>query len=416
MQSRKYIIIGLVAVILTASGVFVWDRYSRQAEAARTEAEILKRLTVEDLKMVVKSQMGAGDASSSILAESADARKAFIRGLQEHLALAAQARREGLTNDPLFQANYEYKKRILFSEMYQSKLGHSAKNPLIVSDDELSAVFTPANEKAFNRDMETMNKLQQAVAQTTGSGIAPGVLQGESLDRAKKKWARVRLLSDKALMDGEFIGSPTTQLRSRILEAGLLSSDLLRRHWPDRIRANEAEMAEFIASDPKYDLSKKKALAQQIYDRVSNGERIEKLAAEFSEHRPTKEQGGLLKDISFGSLPAELEKEILAIEPGTLARNVIETEMGWFVARLEGKDLKKDGNGSTSGTYTVRMILIQNKFEQPSANVPGIPPPFLSADEIARYEIEQRKRAAYIAEVMAANPIEMPEDFEVPVR
>lgn len=409
MKNRKYILIGLAAVALASMAAFIWDRYSRDAQAAKAEAEILKRITAEDLQTIMRSQINSGDTETGTLAESPEARKAFIRGLHEHLALAAQARREGQANDPLFTVNFEYKKRLLLSELYQQPA-----DPQQFTDAELKAVFTPENEKAFDRDMDTMKKLQQAVAKTTGFGVPPGVLQGESLDRARKKWARVKILSDRALADSEFMSLPVTQLRLKVLEAGLLSSDLLRKHWPDRIRASEAEIAEFIASEPKYDLSKKRALAQQIYERAKNGERLEQLAAEFSEHRPTKDQGGLLKDMSIGSLPVELESALVRTEPGSLADGLIETEMGWFVARLEKKDLKTEAGGRASGTYSVRLILIQNKFEQPSVNIPGVPPPFVSAEEIARQQIEQRKRDSFVAEVLAANPIEMPADFEVP--
>src|SRR5690606_783566 len=164
--------------------------------------------------------------------------------------LAADARREGLADTPEFQINFEYKSDLLLAELYAKELPPEQRTP---SAAELDAVWADAaNEDAFRRHMETMRSIQTAAAQISGSNITPGPLAGESLERAKANWAKTKVLSDKARSDSQFMNRPELMLRSKILEAGILSSDLLRTHWSSRIRATDEEIAKWLAARPEF--------------------------------------------------------------------------------------------------------------------------------------------------------------------
>ena len=63
--------------------------------------------------------------------------------------------------------------------------------------------------------------------------------------------------------------------------------------------------------------------------------------------------------------------------------------------------------------FSVRHIVLQKSFEEPNNEIPGVPPPFMTAEEIAKTEVEKEKLEKFIAEIFARNPISMPEDFPV---
>lgn len=405
MLDKKFFFIA-AAIVSVAIGVVAWAYYDQRADAAKLESEIVKEITEEDLSLIIDSQAKAGDVQISELASSPEAKKAFVAGIKEHLSLAAEARRTGLTEDERFGHNFELKKRQLLADLYQVKLGHSLDKPYRPTEQEVKAVWAdPANVAAFNKDMATQQSLQTEMNRKLGNNMAPGVLLGESLVRAKASWARAKILSDKAKADAEFMAGREVQLRIKVLEAGILSKDLLRANYENTIKASDAEIKQFIADNPQYSLERKKATANAVHVRAMAGEDFAKLVKEFTEHRPTRETGGLIEKMLSGDQPAALEAAMLALEPGELYGSVIESEQGYHIAKLVSKKERPVADGRKVTEYSFRQILLQNKFEQPGLKNSEIPPPFMTAEEIAKMLIEREKRDRYVAVVMERNPI-----------
>jgi hypothetical protein len=413
-MSRKRIFLTVPIAIALAGAVAGWVYYVGAADAARHETNTLRELDAEDIGLLVKSQTVSGDGELSTLLDSPERRRAFLRGLREHLALAAAARNELIDEDPDFTVNLGYKSNLLLADLYQSKLKESPDETLEIADDEISAVLAvPENASAFERDMETLRRIQNAANENIGNGIRLGVLAGEGLKRVKAKWARAKIVSDLAKQDTEFINSRAVTLRLQVLEAGLLSTHLLQKNYPARIKATPAEIDRFITERPEYSIESKRKKAEDILTRVRRGEDISKLAALYSEHRPSRKTGGLIENVMAGDQPAELESELLRLKPGQTAEHVIETELGFHVARLEAKLSRKMPDGRTIPELTFRQVLFQKQFEQPGVGNSEIPAPFMTAEEIARMLIEKEKRDAYVSELVAANPVSLPDDFEI---
>jgi hypothetical protein len=57
--------------------------------------------------------------------------------------------------------------------------------------------------------------------------------------------------------------------------------------------------------------------------------------------------------------------------------------------------------------------VIQKRFREPGDPIPGIPRPFMTPEEIARGEISRKKKKDFIAGVVASNPIDLPENFDL---
>ena len=66
----------------------------------------------------LKARQSVTPAAVAAIAERAETRRAFLKGIREHLALAAEARREGLSEDPNFKINLDYKKNLLLADLY----------------------------------------------------------------------------------------------------------------------------------------------------------------------------------------------------------------------------------------------------------------------------------------------------------
>lgn len=397
---------------MAAAGFFVWQTQNEQARAAKLEAEILKGLTEEEIGLVLKSEALADRESIAVMKESAERRKAFLKGMREYLATAAQARREGLTEDANFKINAEYKKNILLADLYRAKLTHEQGKFYVVPQEEINAVWADSkNEELFSRDIKTLQEIQRAAAKVGGNQMPVSELAGESLTKARSNWAQTKVLSERAKADPEFMRRPEIPLRLKIVEAGILASDYLRSKWASRIKATDAEIAEYLAAHPEYDVAKKRWKAEETLRRARAGEDFAKLTAEYSEDRRTKESGGLYKDVAENVVWKEVEEAALKLEKGQLAENLVESSIGFHVVKLEDKKRTVNADGKEAYTFSVRHILLQKNFEEPGEPIPGVPPPFMSAREIAVSQVEKRKRDALIAEILRQNPVSLPEDF-----
>lgn len=405
-MTKRYSIFALI-VLIGIGGVLFWA-----FSGNRSEAESLTQLSESDIEKILASQAAVDNSATANVTVSKESRQAFLTGLREHLALAAAARDEGLDTDKLFEINRAYKTRLLLADLYEVEQGHGPDKPFPISEQEFQAFWSESgNENAFKRDMDTLLTIQTDVQTKMGTGIRPGPLAGESLTKARKRWARAKILSSKAEGDAKFMSSENVKLRLRVLEAGILSSEMLRKHWNERIKATNAEIAEFIRLNPQYDLGRKRELAEQALARVKNGEDIAKLAAQLTEHRPTKNLGGLIENMTIGDMPAALETALLSAAAGQVIDRLIETELGFHIAKLERKGTRETTDGRDVVVYSFRQILFQNKFEQPGVTDPNIPPPFMTAEEIAQMQIEREKRDRFVAEYLAKYRINVPEDF-----
>ena len=413
-MSKKSLIFTLILIIAVGGGVFVWRVQNARAKDAKVESEILKSLTAEEINLVLKS--GAADDNSGVagITENAETRRAFLKGMREYLALAAEARREGLTEFANFKINFEIKKNLLLADLYKAELSREQGKYYIVPKKETDAVWSnPANGKQFETDMNTLQAIQKAVAVERGDNAAFSKLQGESLIKARENWARTKILSDRAKADAEFIAKPEVSLRIKIVEAGILSADYLRKNWAKSIKATEREIADYLAAHPEYDVGKKREKAETLLRRAQSGEDFSRLAGQFSEDRTTKNKGGLYENIEKDTLWAEVEAAALALEKNQIADRLIETETGFHIVKLENKQIKQEKKGGETFKYSFRHILLQKNFEEPGSGNPEIPSPFLKAEEIAKAEIEKEKRDKFVESIIELNKIILPEDFTV---
>lgn len=408
-KRRSFVLVAVVFIVLLSGALVLWRTHETRAKAARVEAQILKGLTAEEIGLVLRSQAASDLPGVHAIIETVETRKSFLKAIEQHLALAAEARREGLHENPNFKINLAYKKRLLLADIYAAWLSKGLSK-YVISREEIDAIWKDSqNETAFSRDMEALRTIQLEVARERGDQLSIGRLQGESLAKARVNWARAKILSSKANSDSEFIARPEIQLRYRILEAGILSTDYLRQHW-DRIRATPAEIAAYLAAHPEYDLNKKREQALSLLQRARSGEDFGKLVSEYSEDRASKERGGLYEKVTSGTIWSEVEQATLTLRTGEVSAYLVETELGYHIVKLQDKTIT---DGGKNIEFSFRQILLQKSFPEPGGTKLGIPPPFMKADEIAKAQIENQKRSRFVEAIVQRNQISLPPDFAV---
>ena len=109
-------------------------------------------------------------------------------------------------------------------------------------------------------------------------------------------------------------------------------------------------------------------------------------------------------DVPKGTMVAPFETAALSLQPGTVYPDLVESDFGYHIIKLE----KKTGTGDAL-KYDVRHILFSTTIKDPS-NPNGRELPI---KEYVRARVGNDKESAAVAKIVADNPIAM-EDFVVP--
>jgi PPIC-type PPIASE domain len=411
--------ISLLAIILAlGSGLTIWkihETRAKAAKAAKVEAEILKSLSADEVNLLLKDQALVEPEFVLSVANSSDARKAFLKALREHFALAARARREGLAEDETFKRNVNVQQNVVLATMYLHKLEVEAGKPFNLSKEQVEAVWQdPENEKQFELDSKAAESSQRRIEENLGARVSAAPLVGGRLEKSRTAWARTKVLCEMARTDAQFINQREIELRLKVREAAMLASAYLNAHFKSNIKATNEDIRAYLTSHPEYDIKKKRDKAEMVLRRVMAGEDFDKLAKEFSEDRGTNDKGGLYADVMQGSgfLWPEVESTAVWLENGQVADKLVETRVGYHIVKLVSKEKTKNENGQDVFKYSLRHILLQKNFVDPRIRNPEIPRPFMSVEEIARIQVEESKRQNFINDIVTHEDIVMPDDFQ----
>ncbi|MEO7659677.1 MAG: peptidylprolyl isomerase, partial [Pyrinomonadaceae bacterium] len=155
--------------------------------------------------------------------------------------------------------------------------------------------------------------------------------------------------------------------------------------------------------------------AQGILDRAKAGEDFAALANEFSEDPGNKGpdgsgQGGLYKDVPKGRMVAPFEQAALALEDGQISPELVESDFGYHIIKLDRKLGMTEKDGKKEESYDVRHILIGTGYKDPDNPTARETP----VKDYVKNKLEAEKEKKLLADIVASNNIQVPEDFDVP--
>jgi len=405
----------VLAVILAIGvGLVVWKAKVGGAGVGHSSEESLTRLTKEDMQILFKD---ADPMALKKMSEDAEFRQKRIDGLKEFLAVANQARKEGLANDPKYKPFIEFIRSEVIATNYDQEKNKDKGQQMppfsFIKKEDVDAFYqAPGNEEKFN-------ELLKAITEQ-GKEEAPDAPDPtpEQIEQLKDEYAKVKIYEKeadekKAELSEDF--KRKTDLQVRLQQASFLNQIYAKNVLKDKVKVSDEEVQQYIAAHPELDPKAKKAKADEILQRAKAGEDFAKLANEFTEDPGNKDfktgtpQGGLYKDIKKGQMMPEFEQAALALEPGKITDTPVETKYGYHIIKLERKGTTKGTDGKDEETYDVRHILISTMFKDPE-NPFGQP---MAITEKVKADLQKEKSDKILAEIKANNPIEV-EEFEVP--
>lgn len=419
-----YAIVAFILVFGLFIGFTVAFRDSVSGSAYRAPTGLSK----QEMTTLVKS---LGPMQQKALSENPEQRKQLAEEIKRILSMARQAEREGVTADENVQNELKFAKIAVTANNYDQKFnkpeGPQAGPFSSVSEEKIKAFWEGKDSEGADSGVlaaEREKEFQQfidgkiAIAKTAGQIPEDMKPSEEELKMAKDIFAKSKIvyreveeklagaakLPEKEKQElKEF--EEETDLQVKLQQAQFLAQYYSQNVLAKKLEVTDEDIAKYIKDNPELgDAGKKKARADEVLKKVLDGGDFAELAKEYSEDPGSKESGGLYEGVKLGQMNPDFEKAALALEPGAVAENLVKTDFGFHVIKLESKTEGKDAE------YAVRHILISTQISDPN-NPMGRPMP---VDAFVKSKLTSEKQERVLKEILENNPVSVPVDYEIP--
>jgi hypothetical protein len=202
------------------------------------------------------------------------------------------------------------------------------------------------------------------------------------------------------------------ELQTKLQKAQFLARRYAAKQLAEKVKVTDEDVNKYLAEHPELgSKEEKKAKAEELLQRVKNGENFEALAKEFSEDPGSKEKGGLYENIAEGSFVPEFEQVAFTLKPGEVHPELVPTKFGYHIIKLEKLGESKGLDGQVKRTFDARHILISTMYKDPQDPMGREMP----VEDFVKAKLQEEKEKQVLEEIKANNPVEVATDFEVPV-
>lgn len=422
--STKAIIV-VVVIALLAGGLLFW-----KAKVAAHNAPMSK-LSKEDMEFLLKD--APPQALKSL--EDPEVKKKQIDNLKQMLALANASKKSGLTDDEKVKTELEDIRLQITAVNYDREINKD-KGPMppfgFIDENRMNEFWTqqPSGFASFMRkiklgwvvgdadreaDFKKFFDTKVEMAKESGQIQKDREPSEEETKQARDYYAKTRIYAEEAEAKRKELSpdfNRKVELSVKLQQAQYLSRLYAEKVLVEKTKVTDEDVQKYLDEHPELAVSPDvKAKAEDTLNRVKQGEDFATLAKELSEDPGSKDKGGLYENVPEGQMVPEFEKAALALEPGQVDPNLVESKFGYHIIKLEKKGGEvKAGDGSVKQTYDVRHILFMTTVKDP--NNPLSQP--MSPKDLAKAKLEEEKEKTVLDEVVAQNPVEVAEDFVIP--
>jgi parvulin-like peptidyl-prolyl isomerase len=356
------------------------------------------------------------------------------------LAIASQAQKEGYADKENIKDELKNLEKSLLAQNYDRKI-NSDKGPMppfgFITEDRVKEFWGEGKDmsglswiwngaESRRREAEFAAFINPKIELAKKNGQIPKDQEPSESDlkqardafaktyiyykEAKDKLANLSSLSPEEQKEWKE-WKEKTELQIKIQKASFITSNYAKDVLSKKFEVTDEEVEKYMADNPELvNTEEKKKKAEEILQKVKEGGDFAELATEFSEDPGSKNKGGLYEGIGKGQFAPEFEKAAMALEPGEVNDTVVETNFGYHIIKLVKKGERKGANGQEQPTYDVRHILISTMVKDPDNPAAREMP----AEQLARTKLQKEKQEKILAEIKENNPVEFPEDFDIP--
>lgn len=357
----------LVAVLLAVgAGLVVW----KTKVGGHSDTASFNKITKEEMEILLKD---ANPMMLKRLADDPELKKQQAKNLRELLALASQAQKEGLTEEAETKQELDNIKNEIIAVSYDREINKDS-GPMppfgFIKEEQTKAYWEGGHDEEFKKFIDTKVNLLKK----TNPEMKDREISEEEMTQAKDFFAKIQIYKNEYEAKSK-AGEIKKEVQDKVnLQVRLQQASFLARLYTakleEKTKVTDEDVAKYISEHPELDPSAKKVKAEEVLTRAKGGEDFAKLANEFSSDPGNKNpkgelQGGIYKDVPKGKMMPEFEAAALALEPGQISPNLVETPYGYHIIKLERKGEGKDQSGQVSVNYDVRHILIGTGVKDP---------------------------------------------------
>jgi hypothetical protein len=233
----------------------------------------------------------------------------------------------------------------------------------------------------------------------------------------KMEFAKIKIYDNEArakVKSGEMGPdfAKKVELQAKLQKAQFLSRMYSTEKLAKAAEVTDEDIAKYLAEHPELNTEEtKRASANEVLQRLKNGEDFAALAKEFSEDPGSKEKGGLYEGVTEGGgFDKGFEAAALALEPGQFTQELVSTPFGFHIIKLEKKGEAKDQSGEVKRNYDVRHILFSTMIKDPEDQMAREMP----VKEFIKQKLADEKQKKILDDLVAKNNVQIAEDFVVP--
>lgn len=425
-------------IVAIGFGLVIWKK-----KVGGHASESFNQISRQEVEMLLADVSKQNPAILKRLKEDPELKKQQLNSLKQLLAFASQAKADGLTEEANNKQELENIKAEITAVNYDREINKD-KGPMppfgFITEDMINQYWgedsqpaapasgfasfmeklglgAPTESRSHASEFDAFLNTKIALLKAGNPEMANREISDEEKTQAKDVFAKIRIYQ-KEFASKAASGGVSQELIDRIgLQVKLQQAQFLARIYSetltDKMKVTDEDIAAYIAAHPEFSPAEKRNKAQEILNRAKAGEDFAALANEFSEDPGNKSpdgagKGGLYADVPKGRMVAPFETAALALEPGKVSPELVETDFGYHIIKLERKLGAKEG--SKDETYDVRHILISTNIKDPEKpNAPEMP-----AKEFVRNKLETEKEKELVDKIVAANNVQVPDDFTVP--
>jgi len=403
--SKGLIVLGTIFVL--GAGLLAW-----KIKMDSSHQYGLNKITAEEIALILKDE---NPLQLKQLSQDAEQRKTLLKTFRDYFAIASEAKKQGLADDPANKAQLEEIRAIITARSYD-QFKNKDKGPMppfgFVTEDEVNAFYSdPVNEarfeSSFSSQLESAKKAKRIPEDYTADE--------EAKKNERSMFAKIHIYEKEAEEQMKSGALSEEWKRKNELMVGLQQTQFLVSTYAQdtlkkRMEVTDADIKKYIEEHPELEPTEKKKKAEEILARVKAGEDFAKLAKEFSDDPGSNDKGGLYEGITKGSFVPEFEAATEKVEPGQIVDSVVETKFGYHIIKLEKRGETKGSDGQEKGTYDARHILISTGVKDPDNPMSREMP----VADFVKAKLQKEKQESVLEEIKANNPVEVPDDFEVP--
>jgi len=239
--------------------------------------EILNRITKEDMTLLLKD---ANPMQLKQLAASPEARRKVAENLRQLLAIAIQAGKEGLAEDPNVRRELENTRLIVTASLYDKKIneGKGAMPPFsFITKEQVKAFWgeertepgglrstlnkagsdaLAGNADARRRQMEFNEFLDSKIALAKESGKFPKdkQLTVDEIKQAKDDFAKIKIYEEEAAAKKNQLGEEFNrelELQIKLQQAQFLASHYAQKTLAGKVKVSDEEVKKYLKEHPE---------------------------------------------------------------------------------------------------------------------------------------------------------------------